>query len=523
MENSRLVSTTTRRLAQCLTALPAAVVSLFVLFPVATILVEFAEFESLWDSLTEPSLVRVWWFSAWQALLSTAATLIVGLPATWALSRHRFRGHRIISGLLTVPFLLPAVVVATGIRSVLPHTGVVPIIWAHVAFNVAVILRVVGPRWALLDQIQIDTAADLGARTLRIAHMVVWPHIRSAVLNAASLVFVFCFTSFAIVTVLGGITRRTIEGEIFIQAIRLGDTKTATSLALLQALVIIGVFVTTSRSRSHNAMTLTSVDAPWVRADWAIALSAALPTALVVAPLAFLIVRSLTIDGTFSLNGYIWLFDGTTDIAGIDATNTIRTSLVFAFVCIVIALPLALIISTSLTVRNGGESGNKSYWPRTVTLLTTAPMVISTVTMGLGLIVTFDEWPIDWRSQQWLIPVIHAVIALPLATYVLTPAAQAIPHDLRLASASLGARPLRTWTRIDLPLLMPAIRRASGLCAAVSIGEFGATSFLSRSGSTTIPIAISQLINRPGDVLPQTAFALATITIGLCAVLLSSR
>lgn len=515
--------TTTGHTARYLMALPLAVVSLFVVFPVASIVVQFVRIESLWAAVTEPSLLRVWWFSTWQAVLSTLATLVVGLPATWAVSRHQFRGHRIAGGLLTVPFLLPAVVVATGIRSVLPQTGVLPILWAHVAFNVAVVLRVVGPRWALLDQIQIDTAADLGARAFRIARMVVWPHIRSAVLNAASLVFVFCFTSFAIVSVLGGITRRTIEGEIFIQAIRLGDTTTATSLAVLQAIVIIAVFATTSRIKNRNTMTLTSIDAPWVRPSWPLALSVLVPAALVMTPLMFLLIRSATIDGAFSLNGYRWLVDGTTDAVGIDAIGAIRTSLVFACVCIVIAVPLALIISTSLQTRHDDAPDNRPLWPRTVALITTAPMAISAVTMGLGLIITFDEWPFDWRSQQWLIPVIHAVIALPLATYVLIPAAQAIPDELRMASASLGARPLRTWTRIDLPLLMPAIRRASGLCAAVSIGEFGATSFLSRSGSTTIPIAISQLINRPGDVLPHTAFALATITIGLCAVLLSSR
>ena len=200
----------------------------------------------------------------------------------------------------------------------------------------------------------------------------------------------------------------------------------------------------------------------------------------------------------------------------------IRTSLVFALCCVCIAIPLALIISTALRTPNSGH-GRAPWWPRAIAFLSAAPMALSSVTVGLGLIVAFDQWPVDWRAHTWLIPTTHAMIALPLAAYVLIPAAQAIPEELHLAAASLGAGPLRTWTRIDMPLLLPAIRRASGLCAAVSLGEFGATSFLSRSGSTTIPIAISQLINRPGDVLPQSAFALAAITIGLSAVLLSSR
>jgi thiamine transport system permease protein len=105
------------------------------------------------------------------------------------------------------------------------------------------------------------------------------------------------------------------------------------------------------------------------------------------------------------------------------------------------------------------------------------------------------------------------MIALPLALRTISPAVNAVPQDLHDASASLGANPLRTWIQIDAPLLRPALTKAAGLCAAVSLGEFGATSFLSRSNSTTIPIAIGQLLSHPGSVMTQAAFALATLTV----------
>ena len=522
MESSRIVTSRSALTARALLVLPLAVVSLFVLFPIATILIEFARFDALRDALSLPSMQRVWWFSLWQAALSTFLTLIVGLPPTWVLARFTFRGARFIAGVLTVPFLMPAVVVASGIRSVIPSGGVTAILWAHVAFNVAVVLRVVGPRWALLDQVQIDTAADLGARPIRIFTSVVWPHIRPAIVNASALVFIFCFTSFAIVSILGGVQRRTIEGEIFIQAIRLGDTSTATALALLQAVVVIVVVTSASRHQRSDVMTLALADAPRIQRRATLFLCVGLPIVIVFTPLAFVVLRSITVNNAISFDGYRWLFDGTTDAVGVNVASVLRTSVVFAICSSIIAVSLALIISTSMTTQDSRRTSLR-WWPRIVATLATAPMILSSVTLGLGLIVTFDQWPIDWRSQEWLIPVIHAVIALPLATYVLVPAAQAIPTELRMASASLGSGPMRTWIHVDVPLLMPAIRRASGLCAAVSIGEFGATSFLSRSGSTTIPLAISQLINRPGDVFPQSAFALAAITTLMCAVLLSSR
>lgn len=508
--------------ARALLVIPLAVVALFVLFPLATILSQFARFDALWDAITLPAMQRVWWFSLWQAIVSTFLTLLVGLPPTWLLARFTFRGARLLAGILTVPFLMPAVVVATGIRSVLPDGGVPAIVWAHVAFNVAVVVRVVGPRWALLDQGQIDTAADLGARPTRILTAVVWPHIKPAIVNASALVFVFCFTSFAIVSILGGVSRRTIEGEIFIQAIRLGDTSTATALALLQAVIVIAVVVLASRYQNTNVMTLVSTSAAPVRHRVAFLPCVAVPVAVVITPLVFVIVRSITVNNGLTLDGFRWLFDGTTDVAGVKIASVLRTSAIFAISSALIATVLALIVSTSMVTENASRA-SVPWWPRFVSFLSTAPMVISSVTLGLGLIIAFDQWPVDWRSQPWLIPVTHAVIALPLATYVLIPATRAIPSELRMAAASLGSGPLRTWVRVDLPLLMPAIRRASGLCAAVSLGEFGATSFLSRSGSMTIPLAIGQLVNRPGDVLPQSAFALATITIVMCAVLLSSR
>jgi thiamine transport system permease protein len=141
------------------------------------------------------------------------------------------------------------------------------------------------------------------------------------------------------------------------------------------------------------------------------------------------------------------------------------------------------------------------------------PLVISAATLGIGLIITFTTSPYEWRSERWLIPVIHAVIALPLVVRALEPATQAIPRSLRNASATLGASPFITWVRVDMPILKPAILRATGLSMAVSLGEFGATSFLSRSGSTTLPIAIAQLLGRPGVATQQAGFVLAALMV----------
>jgi thiamine transport system permease protein len=491
-------------------AIPLGALAVFFAFPVVTMLASFARPSDITSTLTNASLVRLWWFTAWQAALSTVLTVAVALPITWAVSRYSFRFSKTLIGLITVPFFMPAVVIATGVKAVLPSAPVPAILWAHVVFNVAVIVRIVGPRWAMLDTTLEDTAADLGATSLRTFRFIVLPHIAPALKNAAAVVFLFCFSSFGVIAILGGIKRRTIEAEIFTQAVNLGDTRTAVSLSVIQAVVILIVFTlgtrqsrvtNTSRTTDTTNDIATTLRIPTQRQRRRIVAAVALPVLIVVAPLVAVILRSLRLDGHFTLDGYRWLFNGTTEAVGINIASTLLTSTTFAITCAVLTTTAALMIASA--------KNNTSL----ISALTAFPLMVSAVTLGLGLIVTFDQAPFEWRVERWLIPVIHCVIALPLAVRTLDPAVHAIPESLTQASASLGAGPWKTWRRIELPLLTPALVRSAGLSAAISLGEFGATSFLTRSNSTTVPIAISQLLGHPGAQLSQAAFALAALCV----------
>ena len=492
-------------------AIPLIALAVFFAFPVVTMLASFASPNDIASTLTNISLARLWWFTAWQAALSTVLTVAVALPITWAVSRHSFRFSKTLTGLITVPFFMPAVVIATGVKAILPSAPVAGILWAHVVFNVAVVLRVVGPRWSLLDPTLEDTAADLGATPLRTFRFIVLPYIAPALKNAAAVVFLFCFSSFGVIAILGGIKRRTIEAEIFTQAVNLGDTRTAVSLSVIQAVVILIVFTlgtrqsrVTNTSRTTDTTTTdiaTTLRIPTQRQQRRIFAAVALPILIVVTPLFAVILRSLRLDGHFTLDGYRWLFNGTTESVGINIASTLLTSTTFAISCAVLTTTAALVIASAKNTTS------------LISALTALPLMVSAITLGLGLIVTFDQSPFEWRAERWLIPVIHCVIALPLAVRTLDPAVRAIPESLTQASASLGAGPWRTWRRIELPLLTPALVRSAGLSAAISLGEFGATSFLTRSNSTTVPIAISQLLGHPGSQLSQAAFALAALCV----------
>ena len=496
MARNHLVSKT-----KTLLIAPVTFLSVFFVVPVANTFLRFFQFSEFGNVLSSQSLRGVAWFSLWQALISTIATLALGLPATWALSRFTFRGSRIARGILTAPFVLPAVVVAAGVLAITDSRGVVPIIWAHVVFNVSVILRIVGPRWSMVNHRLEYGAATLGARPSRAFTLVVWPQISDAVISAATLVFIYCFTSFGVIAILGGVSRRTLESEIFTQAVRLGNTETATALAVLQTIIICAVLFTTRRSSRPNSTSLhvstpqSLVSKPNRRVT---PLMFAMTAVLIVAsPLVGTLYRSLFINSELSLSAWRSIFSGSLPALSVSSLSVITTSLVFAIAAACICVPLGLLVASSSAQR----------------ALFSLPLVISAATLGIGLIITFNSSPFAWRSERWLIPVIHAVIALPLVIRAIDPAIRAIPISLRNASATLGASPFTTWARVDAPILRPAILRATGLSMAISLGEFGATSFLSRSGSTTLPIAIAQLLGKPGVATQQTGFALAALMV----------
>lgn len=491
---------------QALLVAPMAFVLVFFVLPVGNSLVDFLRPSELFEVLGSGSMRSVMWFSTWQAIISTIATLVIGLPATWSLTCFTFRGSRIAHGILTAPFVLPSVVVAAGVLALNDSQGVAPIIWAHVIFNIAVVLRVVGPRWALLDNRVENAAATLGARPSQVFAHVIWPQISRATVSASALIFVYCFASFGVIAVLGGVSRRTMESEIFIQAIRLGDTKTATALAAIQALIVGSVLFTTHRIAGPVTVSMHARSAKKLsakpRTRYLVTFFATSSCVVVAAPMLATIHRSFFTGNQFTTSAWSSIFSGNLPSLAISTHRVVGTSLVFALIAAIVCIPLALLAASALSTKQS-----------LLGVVTSLPLAVSAATVGIGLIITFDSDPIAWRSQQWLIPVIHALIALPLAIRILEPAISSIPAPLRHAAATLGANPLRTWRKVELPIVRPALLRASGLAMATSLGEFGATSFLSRTDSTTLPLAIAQMLGRPGAAVQQAGFALASLMI----------
>lgn len=505
-------------LRAALVVLPAAALLVFYLVPVGNLLGTVFQANTVSATLGRPGLGRTVWFTVWQAVLSTVVTLLIAAGPAYLLHRYRFPGRRLVLVAALIPFFLPTVVVGAAFLSLLPdslHSTPLAVIAAHVFLNVAVVVYVVGSMWEVLPTDLTGAARTLGAPPLQVLRQIVLPILRPAILSAATLVFLFSLTSFGAAKLLGGARYPTLEVEIVRRATGLGDVDGAALLSLLQ-LAFLGIVIAVSSTLQRRAAVDLHGEARprRVRLTSRVTLVAAVFGALLATPLVALALRSVRLGGQWSVRGWTQL--GRPQVRrgislGIEPLAALRTSLWFALLAAVGAALLAAITTLAIVALR--------RWGWALDAGMALPLGTSAVTIGLGMLITFDTDPFDWRAEWWLIPLGHVLVATPFAVRSMLGAARAIPDDLRAAAATLGASPARAWWHVDVRALRRPMLLAAGLAATVSLGEFGATSVLSRRGNQTIPLAIDALLGRTGD-LPQTqAYVLATMLMVVCATI----
>ena len=507
--------------------LATPVVVLLVVFygwPLVNLLVKVVHGTTIVDTWRIPGLGAVVWFTIWQAVVSTVLTVAVGMLPAYVLARFRFRGRRAVLALVTVPFMLPTVVVGAAFIALLPagwQGTARAIVLAHVFFNVAVVVRLVGGMWAVIPHDLTGAARTLGATPWQVARHVVIPLLRPSLWAAAMVVFLFTFTSFGVVTLLGGAARPTVEVEIARRATQLGDIGGAAVLSVAQLIVLGVLVVIATRLQRRAAVALHGAAAPrrvrTMRERRLVAATCTITVVAIGAPLAALVRRSFDVGNGWSLTAWRGLGGTATQRGirlGVDAWASLGTSLRFAVVAALLSTVVGGLAALAITAAQ--RAG------RLLDVATMLPLGTSAVTIGFGMLITFDVAPFDWRAEWWLIPVGHALVATPFVVRMLVPALRSIPGDRRAAAATLGASPLRAWLAIDVRSMIRPLAAGSGFAAAISLGEFGATTFLTRSGNETLPIAVARLLGRPGEVSRAQGFAVATILLVLTAAILAA-
>jgi thiamine transport system permease protein len=488
-------------------AIPALFLGYFFLYPLARILWLSLGGDGWSDAFTRPRFVEAAWFTLWQASLSTVLTVAAAMPLTWVLSRFNFRGKALVRAFVTIPFVLPTVVVGAAFLSVF-DAGLGALMAAHVFYNIAVVVRTVGGVWSRIDPVVEEAAAVLGAAPIRRFRMVVFPLIRPALASAAAIVFLFCFTSFGTVLVLGRGRLRTLEVEIYQQAVNFLDLPVAAALSLIQLGMVTVMLVVSARSqRSASALTLASeAGLPAPRPG----MEARMVRAILFASMTLLSIPLVGLVGASLRGGGVgWRSLVTETPSAVEPLPAIGNSLGFALVAAVIAVAIGGLAASWLASRRG-----RGWFD----LLLMLPLGTSAVTIGFGFLLALDH-PIDLRASIALVPLAHALVAIPFVVRVTLPLLRSIKRDLREAAAVLGASPARVWREIDLPIVARALAVGAGFAAVVSLGEFGATSFVVRPASMTVPALIFRYLARPGSSGFATAMAMAVVLAVITAII----
>ncbi|WP_437047892.1 ABC transporter permease [Streptomyces sp. enrichment culture] len=520
-----------------LMAVPVAFFAVFFAYPVLAIVGRGLRDGDGWhlgrvgEVLAQSGVRHVLWFTTWQALASTALTLLVALPGAYVFARLDFPGKQVLRAVVTVPFVLPTVVVGAAFLALVGRGGpldewwgvrldttVWAILLAHVFFNYAVVVRTVGGLWAQLDPRQEEAARMLGASRPAAWRTVTLPALAPAVAAAALMVFLFTFTSFGVVQILGGPAFATLEVEIYRQTADVFDLSTAAVLTMVQFIAVGAILAVHAWSVRRRESALRLVDAsvtarrPRGAGQWAL-LAGVLATVavLLVLPLAVLVERSLDAPG---LGYYRALTGADSGIFLVPPIEAVGASLRYALAATAIAVVIGGLAATALTRRDAGRL------VRGFDALLMLPLGVSAVTVGFGFLIALDEPPLDLRSSWILVPLAQALVGVPFVVRTMLPVLRAVDARLREAAAVLGASPWRVWREVDLPLVRRALLVAAGFAFAVSLGEFGATVFIARPDNPTLPVAVARLLGRPGEMNYGQAMALSTILMVVCAVAL---
>jgi thiamine transport system permease protein len=502
--------------------------------------------------VSTPYYLRTLWFTTWQAALSTLLTLLAALPAAYVFAHYQFPGKSLLQALTTIPFVLPTIVVAAAFTSLLGPRGWVNqalmaalgldrppvnlvhtlaiILLAHVFYNYTIILRMVGGFWANLPP-QLEAAARmLGASPWRAFREVTLPLLRPALTAASLLVFLFDFTSFGVILILGGPHYATLEVEIYRQAVNLFNLPVAAALSLLQIGCTFGLMVIYTRLQQRITVPLKlrprriTARRPRTWGErWLVGINVTVMILLLVVPLLSLAERSLsTGQPGYSLAYYRELsVNRQSSIFFVPPLLAVRNSLLFAGATVGLALMLGLISAWLLALWNRdnstGLARQRGRLGRLLDPVFMLPLGTSAVTLGFGYIIALAKPPLNLRTSPVLIPLAHTLVALPFVVRSLLPVIRGIHPHLREAARVLGASSWRVWREVDLPIVGRALLVGAVFAFTVSLGEFGATVFVARPQMPTMPVVIYRFLGQPGAINYGQALAMSTLLMIVCA------
>ncbi len=480
-------------------------------------------------------------FTFTQALLSTLLSLGAALPGSWLLSHLDFPGKRLLKALTLIPFILPSILVVLGFILFWGQQGVVnrilmdltgrdkpvlnllysfkAILLAHVFYNFPIALRLIAAWWRGLGEKQQQAARLMGAGAFKIFRTITLPALMPGIISAGTLIFLYCFMSFAVVLVLGGGPRlSTLEVEVYRLIKYSLDFTRGGALAFIEtAATLLMTWVYIRRENKALLKTGSRINLQnWKSRSLLVqglCFFYVLFVLLVIAgPLVTVIARSFLARhsrgsaAVFSLKWYTAMFaggrSGGTGLLARAFENSMTMALSTMALSLVTGTAAAWILARS-----------SFRFPGLTEAFIMMPMGVSSVVLGMGYLWLRRGGALNFIPLKLSIILAHTVIALPFVLRSLIPALKRINQDILDASRLMGRGAFARLTTLELPLIRRGLITAGAFSLAISLGEINATVILSDAGVPTIPTTILKLI---GSYRFFSACALGSLLILIC-------
>ncbi len=438
-------------------------------------------------------------FTVTQAVISAILSAALAIPLARALARHRFPGRALMVTLLGAPFILPVIVAVLGLLAVYGRGGIVSqaleplglgplniyglpgVVLAHVFFNLPLATRLILLGWHAIPAEHFRLAAQLGMGPREVARWLERPMLRSVLPGVLATVFLLCIASFAVALTLGGGPRATTVELAIYQAFRFDfDLGKAATLALVQFVLSLAAAMAAWRFARPGGFG-TGLDTPirrWDRqtgaglaGDVAILFFSA---AFVLLPLVMILWRGVV--PMLSLPMVVYLA----------ALRSVLVALASAGLALAMGLCLSLAIARLENRRRLGAGVLESAGYLSIAA---SPMVI-----GTGLFIVVFPLVDPARVALPLITLVNALMSLPFLLRVLIPAVREVETGYGRLSSGLGIHGTSHFRLILWPRIRPAAGFATGLAAALSMGDLGVVALFAEPDRATLPLMIYRLM-----------------------------
>ena len=472
------------------------IVVILAFFPFALLVSFFLKSPGVFKVIKTPYVISVVKFTFFQAILSAVLSIFIGLPGAYLLSRTRIPLRSLFRSLSMVPFVVPGIVMALGMVGILGRKGILnlilsifgfkprsflysfwSIILAHVIYNFPVTIRVVGDAWERIDEDTVNSAMLEGYGRFGAFLRIDLPLLFPSILFSFLLSFSYCFTSFSVVMIIGGVRFSTMEVLIYSNLRSFLNLDVALSLTIFQSMILGMVSLITFKLGGFILEEPTKVSRGEKIPRWALFYS--IPMIVFgFSPIISSILLGFVEHGGMGLSNFMAFFSHDSP-----ALENLTKALGFTLFYSTSASLFTLFISFM-----AGYSGKLIH-----RFLANMLVGISPVTLAYGYSILGKMMNMDINSMHILLIPIYTVITYPIALTIMTSTWRYFPKQLLEMAEMDGADKFQKFFHVILPNMKREMISSFLLCSAVSMGELAATLTLQSPDFLTISTLIYRM------------------------------